>query len=147
MAKSKDRFWWGPVTSERTALRIIDAAGWIFVGFGVLAAIGAFRGSDSPAGAPPFVEATVIFLLLAVPAAFLISRKTRAAAIAMMIVAGLMNLLMLLPALALLTNGFDLAMTAIGLAMVAFWLMLFLLSWRGFQAASALRRLKAQAAG
>lgn len=142
MAEKKDRFWWGPVTTGRTARQIINVTSWIFIGIGGLAAISSVITPSPPGGAPPIAGALMVVLLLVVPAAFLISRKNRVPAAILMVVTGLVALLAVIATFSLssIQGGAAVLMWLIP----AFWLILFVLSWRSFRAASALRRLKTE---
>lgn len=146
LAESKERFWWGPITSDRMARRIIDVTSWVFILFGSLAAISELAVSFQPGQSPPFAAALFTLLLLVVPAGFLISRKVRAPAVILMAVTGLIGLVSMLTGVVILNQAEGALAIVAGLLLPAIWLVLFVLGWRSFRAASALRRLKAGAA-
>jgi hypothetical protein len=140
MAQKKDSLWWGSVTTEHTARRIINMTGWGFLILGLCFTFRAATGADAPGGIPASYNALGTAVFVAAPAAFLISRRTRAPAVVMMISSGITALGLFL---VIVRVGYEAPRHVLVVARLTLvvWLFMIGLSWRALTAASALRRL------
>lgn len=134
--------WRGAIASEANAKYITTLVSWIFICFGAITLMKLPQALGSPS---ELAAALVTAVVMAGPAAFLLTRRSRIAAAVQLGVAGLL--------LAGCLFGFaytvvKLPTAAVFMALLPlFWAPLTWLCWRAFQAASYLRDLKARAAG
>jgi len=137
MPDQKGRFLWGAVRTEANANTIVAVTSWIFIGFGALCFLAFLVPSGRGMGTGILVSA-----LLAAPAGFLLTRKSRAAATVLLLVAGLPLLIMIFAfTMAQIQSGFlnvgeDMVLL---LPLIAFWTPLIWLCWRALRATRFLR--------
>jgi hypothetical protein len=132
------RFWSGPIQSEGRARQIIDAAGWVFVGFGALSVVSSFP--SFAAGGRLFLGALITALIFLLPGGFLLTRRNQASAIAQFVASLLLTAIVILGvfAVASFVRG---AAFLIALIPLAIFLFINLLCWRAVVAARYLSRL------
>jgi hypothetical protein len=98
----KGRFWWGPIRTEANARFIISVVGWCFVGFGALGAVSAIREIGNPAG---FFSTAIVAVFLLAPGGFLLTRKNRVSAFALLALSGLGFALSVIAAVYIIAGG------------------------------------------
>ncbi|NEX92725.1 hypothetical protein [Caulobacter sp. 17J65-9] len=138
--QDREYFWRGPVRTRAHALKLISGAGWTFVVMGGLFSLPSLLNAPTTRDLSGMIT---ILLVMVVPGAFLLNRRSRAAAIAMLVVPALFSIVFLVLPFILVFSGAGLAMSLAPLVGAGMWGLLALLAWRAFQAARALRRLNA----
>lgn len=142
---SKEYVWRGPVTSERTARRIIMWTAWAFIALALPVIYNVV--SDLRAGDHTRIVGSVVALLIfEVPAVLLLRFGSRPAAVVLLVITSLLSLLLIIVTAMAAVLGAqgklaDPRSALIVAAVTLMWVVLAVLSLRAVQATTALRRM------
>jgi hypothetical protein len=141
----REHLWRGPVTSERTARRIIIWTGWAVIALALPVIYNVV--SDLMAGDHTrIVGSAVALLIFEVPAALLLRFGSRVAAVVLLVITSLLSLLLItvtsVAAVLVAQGKFADPRSALVLPAVALmWVVLAFMSLRAVRATTALRRV------
>jgi hypothetical protein len=139
MTRDGGRFWSGPIRNRSQAELILNWTGWVFVSLGALGLVSALM-TPRAFHLRTLIPALVIALCFAAPGAYLLSRKSAAAATALLLVSVALIAVSLVSILEIGEIGIiGIPIVAVGLAVDA---LLITLCWRACRAARAFERFE-----